>query len=110
MGGYGNALDVEQEKSPLMKAVSRMENIVSNVERKKKMLEIANERKYSFKPMLYKNKYKVTKEQKPDLACYSLGIRPPSPMDRVLEEKPKVTKEQNSNKDIKNESAYSIER
>ena len=45
-----------------MKAVNRMENAVTNVEKKKKMLEIANERKFPFKPMLYRNKYKVTKE------------------------------------------------
>ena len=67
-----------------MKAVSRMENHMQNVEKKRKILEMANDRKFSFKPSLYKNKIKPKKEQKPDLKCYSYGIRPPSPMDRVL--------------------------
>ena len=45
---------------------------------------MANDRKFSFKPILYKNKYKLVKEQKPELSCYKLLIRPPSPIEKLF--------------------------
>ena len=45
---------------------------------------MANDRKFSFQPQLYKNNIKPKKEQKPDLKTFKIGIRPPSPVDRVL--------------------------